>query len=102
MALTSNEEINRKLVTDAISTPKGYHQITDVSAAVGIFAQAARFALIQAVDQNVRWRDDGTDPTAAEGMLLFAGQTIRYTGDVRTIKFIEVTAGAELNVSLYY
>ena len=42
------------------------------------------------------------DRLAAEGMLLFAGQTIRYTGDVRTIKFIEVTAGAELNVSLYY
>jgi len=102
MALNSNEEINRKLVTDAINTPKGYHQITDVSAAVGIFAQAARWALIQAVGQNVRWRDDGTDPTTTVGMILYAGQTLRYNGDVRMVKFIEVAASAELNVALYY
>ena len=58
-------------------------------------------ALIQAEDQNVRWRDDGTDPTASVGMLLEAGKDMLYTGDLGAIKFIEEAASAKLNVSYY-
>ena len=96
------EEINRKLVTDAISAPQGYSQITDLSSAVGIRAKNGRFALIQAWGQNVRWRDDGTDPTTTVGMILAAGTSMPYYGDVKAIRFIETTASAELNVSVYY
>lgn len=96
------EENIRRLVTDAINTPQGYHQITTLSSAVGINAKNGRWALIQAINQNVRWRDDGTDPTDAVGMVLHAGHTLPYYGDIRTIRFIETTASAELNVSVYY
>jgi len=96
------EEQTRRLVTDAISTPQGYHQITDLSSAVGLNAKNGRFALIQAVGQNVRWRDDGAAPTAAVGMILHAGETFPYYGDIKAIRFIETAASAELNVSVYY
>jgi hypothetical protein len=94
-------ESAKQLVTDATSEPAGYAQVTDLSSVVGIRARGARFALIQALNQNVRWRDDGTDPEAGVGMRLHAGESIPYYGDLRAIRFIEETAGAELNISVY-
>jgi hypothetical protein len=61
----------------------------------------ATVALIQALTQNVRWRDDGTAPTASKGMQLAAGDQFWYTGDLSTIRFIEEAATAELNVTVY-
>lgn len=59
-------------------------------------------ALLQAETQNVRWRDDGTAPTAAIGMILIAGaDPYPYDGDLTKIRFIEVAATAKLNVSFY-
>ena len=95
------EEASRRLVTDAISTPMGYSQITSLSSAVGLNAKNGRWALIQAVGQNVRWRDDGTDPTASVGMILYAGQTLPYYGDIKKIRLIETAASAEVNVVVY-
>jgi len=85
---------------DAI-TPYGYSQITNLSAVIGIEGGNGRVALLQAIDQNIRWRDDGTDPTASIGMRLHAGETFLYNGDLAKIRFIEETAGAELNISRY-
>lgn len=96
------EENTRRLVTDAICTPQGYHQITDLSSAVGINAKNGRWALIQAWGQNVRWLDTGDDPTATVGMILPVGVLYPYHGDIRAIRFIETAASAELNVSVYY
>jgi hypothetical protein len=81
----------------------GYQQITNVSAAVGLtIPVGTAFALIQAESQNVRWRDDGTDPTATVGMVLMAGSTLEYDGSsFASIKFIEVAASAKLNISYY-
>lgn len=59
------------------------------------------YAIIQAEAQAVRWRDDGTDPTAAIGMTIPAGGELRYDGNLAAIRFIQVTAGAILNVSYY-
>lgn len=82
--------------------PAGYVQITDVSAAVGLTPpSAARKALIQAETQAVRWRDDGTDPTATVGITLAAGATLEYAGNLDSIKFFEAAASAKLNVSYY-
>lgn len=50
---------------------------------------------------NLRWRDDGTAPTAAIGMVLVAGAELDYTGDIANIQFIISTAGGALDVSLY-
>lgn len=87
----------------------GYQQINDLSSATTLTVPtragypSANLALIQALDQNVRWRPDGTStaPTASVGMQLEAGKDIWYTGDLATLKFIEEVSGAELNISYY-
>jgi hypothetical protein len=93
-----------------ITTCMGYQQITDLSSAVGLTVPTqtpngsntkANFALIIAETQNVRWRDDGTNPTASVGMLLVAGTPLQYDGDLSRIKFIETTGSAKLNISYY-
>jgi hypothetical protein len=54
---------------------------------------------------TVRWRDGGTDPlrfpTATVGMPLPPDTTLRYDGPLADLRFIQVSAGAVLNV-LYY
>lgn len=80
----------------------GYQQITSVSSAVGLTVPAgATRALIVAEGANVRWRDDGTNPTSSVGMLLLASNLLSYDGDLNRIKFIEVTSSAKLNISYY-
>jgi hypothetical protein len=58
-------------------------------------------ALLQADTQDIRFTDDGTVPTSANGMKLVKDVVMEYEGDLMTLKFIEVTAGAILHV-LYY
>ena len=80
----------------------GYRQITSLSSAAGLTPpQGATLALIVPETQNVRWRDDGTDPTASVGMPIFVGASLSYDGDFNKIKFIEETASAKINVSFY-
>ena len=49
--------------------------------------------------QAVRWRDDGTAPTASAGMELQPGQALIYDGPLGTIQFIQEAASAKLNVA---
>jgi hypothetical protein len=80
----------------------GYLQITSLSTATGLsIPKGALVALIQAETTDVRWRDDGTDPTASVGMLIGAGTTLAYTGDLNEISFIQASASATLNISFY-
>lgn len=82
--------------------PKGYQQLTSLSAASSLTVPTgATIALIQAQDKNVRWRDDGTDPTASVGMVIAAGDTLPYTGSLAAIKLIETAASAKVNVAYY-
>lgn len=83
--------------------PLGYAQDTTISAASALpsIPTGARRALIQVLTQSARWRDDGTDPTAAIGMLIAAGETLDYRGDLSAFKVIETTTSAELNVTYY-
>lgn len=86
----------------ARSEPAGYEQVTVLSAAVGLTVPSgADRALIQAATQDIRWRDDGTSPTASVGMVLAAGTTLEYTGDLSAFEAIETAASAELNVSYF-
>lgn len=80
----------------------GYQQITSLSSATGLtIPQGTTLALIVPETQNVRWRDDGTNPTASVGMPIFVGSALSYDGDLNRIKFIESTTSAVLNISYY-
>ena len=96
----------------AITSCMGYQQLDSLSSAAGLTVPSrdptsgmttkANFALIVAEAQDVRWRDDGTAPTASVGMPLAKGTMLQYDGDLANIKFIEQTGSAKLNVSYYY
>lgn len=87
---------------DSLGKPLGYQQITELSSAVALTVPTdSRIALIQPDTQNVRWRDDETDPTASVGMIITADSILTFDGDLSAIIFIEVVAGANLNVSYY-
>lgn len=82
--------------------PVGYQQITSLSSAVGLTVPTnANVAMIQAESKGVRYRDDGTNPTASVGVQLASGSAFVYAGDLFAIKFIEESASAKLNI-LYY
>ena len=86
----------------AIFNPRGYQQITDLSASVGLTVpDGATRAVIQAEGDDVRWRDDGTDPTATVGMILAQNTSLDYSGDLNEIEFIEAAGGGILNVTYY-
>lgn len=83
--------------------PKGHQDLDVVSTATALtVAAGSKVALIQCEGQDVRWRDDGTSPTAAIGMRLYAGAApFLYTGNLDTIEFIQVGATATMNINYY-
>lgn len=85
-------------------TDLGYVQITNVSAAIGVGAIPAGTTLIIITPetQSVRWRADGTDPTAAIGYPLATGSELQFNaGQMTRLKFIEQAASAKLNVYFF-
>jgi hypothetical protein len=58
-------------------------------------------AIIQCNGGNVRWRDDGTAPTASVGMTLASGAELDYTGDFANLQFILSSGTPILDISLY-
>lgn len=82
--------------------PLGYQQITSMGTAQSLTVPAgATSAIITAEAQAVRYRDDGTAPTATVGMPVAVAVQLQYTGALANIQFIEQTSGAKLNI-LYY
>lgn len=80
----------------------GYEQITALSSVKSLTPPTtATYAIIQAEAQAVRWRDDGTAPSATVGMTIASGGELRYDGNLKTIQFFEAAASAKLNVSYY-
>jgi hypothetical protein len=58
--------------------------------------------VIQCEAQAVRYRDDGTAPTAAVGQPLAVGQVLQYTArNAKQLRFIAQVAGAILNATFY-
>ncbi len=83
-------------------TPNGFEQITTITTATGITApDGTVLAIINIEAQAVRWRDDGTAPTAAIGMNRAVGDTFEYNGNFADLQFIETTVGAIINISYY-
>lgn len=96
-------------VLDGTRKPLGYVQTADLSSAANLSPPAgARTAIIQAIGNDVAWRDDGTDAAhtaagTAGGMLLAAGDSFYYTGSLENISLIEAVdaSTAYCNVSYY-
>lgn len=81
----------------------GYQQLTSLSSAVGFTVPDGCVTInVQAESQNVRYRDDGTNPTSTVGMILYAGAIVPISAaNFSSMKFIETAAGAKLNISCY-
>lgn len=58
-------------------------------------------AIIQAEGGEIRFRDDGTSPTAAVGMIVASGDSIQYPGDLSAFEFIETGAITAVNITYY-
>jgi hypothetical protein len=101
--MSARDKFQGAQMIEGIRIPLGYVQETVLSAAVALsnVPVGSRYAIITAESANVRWRDDGTSPTASIGMPLADGDTLVYTGDPTKLKFIEETASAKINVSYY-
>lgn len=81
----------------------GFEQLTSLAAAAALnVPERARVAYLTAEGQPVRFRDDGTNPTAAIGHRLvptLAGAPFLYAGDLKAVRFIEEAVSAKLNVT---
>ena len=79
-----------------------FARITDLSSAVSLpKATSGRSAIFQAGGQAVRWRADGIDPDANTGMLLAVDESVRYTGDLTKLRFIQTAVSATLSVTVF-
>lgn len=81
----------------------GFQQITSLAAAQSLTVptEGCTFFVVQAEGQSVRYRQDGTDPTAAVGMTLAVGAAVNFTTDPSKVRFIETAASAKINVEFY-
>lgn len=89
-----------------------FESITVSSAAVGFTTAtygnpssgaAAKAALVTLETNGVRWRADGTDPTASVGHLMGVGDAIEVYGslDLASIRFIATGGDATARVTYY-
>lgn len=89
-------------IPSALVFPLGYQQITSLSSSTALtLPTGASMAVVIAESQTVRWRDDGTNPTASVGMPLTVNSPMVYTGPLASLKFIQTTASATLNIAYY-
>jgi hypothetical protein len=86
---------------EGIAPPLGYEQLSiSTAAGLGTIPSGAVTAVV--VPRGpVRWRDDGTSPTAAAGMYLPADTPLIYQGSLAALELIAVTGTVEVNVSFY-
>lgn len=84
--------------------PAAVDAATTLTSIVGaqVAARGITLVLVTPQTQAIRWRDDGTAPTAAIGYPLAVGSELRYTGQgLANLQFISQTAGAIVNVAVY-
>lgn len=96
-------KVSRTPTGQSYMEPISYEQVTGVGSAKGLqsIPNGCTLAMIQPESQNVRWRDDGVNPTTSVGMILVANDILFYSGNLADIKFIEVGATAKINVTYY-
>lgn len=83
--------------------PLGYQQVSSLSTAQALTIPTG-CSLVRVIPQTqaVRWRDDGTNPTATVGQPLAVGAELVYDATGLTaLRFIEQAASAVINVVYY-
>jgi len=91
------------MINQGASIALGYQQLTsiDASSALTIPAGTA-YCVFQCEAQAIRWRDDGTAPTASVGFPLAVAVNYTYdAGQLSALRVISQVAGAKLNVVYY-
>lgn len=78
-----------------------YQQLAVDTATALTVPDDAILIIVLCQTQAVRWRDDGTSPTATVGMPMAVGEKLIYNGDLTKIKFISQTSGGVVNISYY-
>jgi len=83
--------------------PLGFQQVTVTSSSESLpeIPKDASFAYIQCQDDPIRWKDDSTDPTAAEGHRMFDGDDLFFTADLHKFRFILESGTPVLTISYY-
>lgn len=61
----------------------------------------ARYAVIQCEGADVRWTPDGTTPSATVGFILEQNMMWTCTEELESLKFIQASATASLNIAFY-
>lgn len=80
----------------------GYQQVIGAAGATALTVPpGSQFCIITPEAQAIRWRDDGTNPTAAIGYPLAVGNELVYTGNLATFRMIEQVAGTTVNICYY-
>lgn len=100
---------NVSTVPPGVTRVGNYQQITVDATAGGValtnVPAAAKFALLMVETAAIRWRDDGTGPTAAVGMPIAAGSGLWYdAGQAGLVAFRAIRqagVSAVLNVTYY-
>jgi hypothetical protein len=90
---------------DGTLTQVGFEQLTGFAASKALqsIPATATLALMQAEGQAVRYRADGSAPTALVGMRLLTTTAPEWTrtDNLSNLRFIQETATAKLNVTYY-
>lgn len=109
----SNQAVPCGTPTNPVTTtpvPYGNTPVPPSQMGLGIVASTAltvpataTWALIVIEGAPVRWRDDGTAPTATVGTPLSVGQTLTLNGaaELAAVRFIQQSATATIDVSYY-
>jgi hypothetical protein len=88
--------------------PLGYCQLTSLNSATnfsdcpGGIPGGANVAWISVSSEGIRYRDDGTPPSAFVGFPIPAGGTLLYVGTPKLIQLIEQKASASVDVLFYH
>lgn len=80
-----------------------FQPLTGLSTAKGLpnIPIDANMALIAIDDAPIRWRDDGTDPTAAIGTMELPTGKLRYEGALSRLRLIETTPSATCQITYW-
>lgn len=83
------------------NTPLGYEKLSVSTVQTLSPPRGATRIIVYCETQAIRWRDDGTNATATDGMPLATGTRLDYEGRLSTFTIVAQTGTATVHVSYY-